>query len=61
MLKMDTADHRTKKTDALVAHRSQQDLVVSGAPTGFCLEAKMAKKFSEEDQIYFEVPSCPSH
>lgn len=59
ILKMGTAAHRLTKSDALKAHRSQLGLVISDAPAGFCLEPEMARRFSEEDEFYFEVPRCP--
>ena len=57
MLRLDTETHREKKADALKAHRSQLGLVVSDV-AGFCLDPEMVRRFSEEDELYFEVPRC---
>ena len=54
-LRPDITTHRKKKAHALAAHRSQLGLVVSDAPDGFCLDPKMVRQFSEEDELYFEV------
>lgn len=57
MLRLDTVTHRAKKADAMKAHRSQLGRVVSDV-AGFCLDPEMVRRFSEEDELYFEVPRC---
>lgn len=55
VLEVNTARYHSTKTDALKAHRSQLGLVVSDAPTSFCLEIDMVRRFCEESEFYFEV------
>ncbi len=56
--RLSTATHRTEKSNALRAHRSQLGLVVTDV-AGFCLEPEMARCFCQEDEYYCEVTPCP--
>ncbi len=59
LVHFETARHCQRKADALNAHQSQLGQVVLDAPSGFCLEQEMIRRFCEEDEIYFEVQQCP--